>query len=461
MRASDYNFSWPLDGGSAVLAYNALTGALVETTSPHADLIGDPQRVLHPGDMAHDAREFVGAMAPGGFFVEDGTDELSILKFRHYAQKYDQTFLALTIAPTMRCNFACSYCYEGHGQGSHPSGLATDTMGEEVQAALLAFVERRAPHLRTLSVTWYGGEPLVARDVVLSLSERFLRIADEHSVRYRADMVSNGYLLDESRELIDRLREAGVGSFQITLDGPQAVHDGRRPLKGGGPTFQRTVTNIRRLSDSGSCVRLRVNVDRDNVDQIPALLDALAAEGLSELTVGFNPVLPIGKACQSMSEACLTNEEVTRLALALSEQVERRGLGAAVGMAYPQALTLTCCAGKLHAYVVDPEGYLYKCWNEVGDPGQACGYLLETGKRRDRTRRLREIKWVTWEPFEDPACRACSYLPLCLGTRCRHACMTSDEKYDCTRWRHKLADVVMYRFRAQRQAQASPAGADG
>ena len=55
----------------------------------------------------------------------------------------------------------------------------------------------------------------------------------------------------------------------MTLDGTADVHDRRRPLKGGGSTFDRISTGIDRALEAGLPINLRVVVDRDNLANLP------------------------------------------------------------------------------------------------------------------------------------------------------------------------------------------------
>lgn len=49
-------------------------------------------------------------------------------------------------------------------------------MSEAIQEAIVKFVESEAPHLETFTVTWYGGEPLLALDIIENLSIKFVDI---------------------------------------------------------------------------------------------------------------------------------------------------------------------------------------------------------------------------------------------------------------------------------------------
>ena len=91
-----------------------------------------------------------------GFLVEDTTDDDSynIIKMRALSGLYANDSLMLTIAITRACNFDCSYCFEGNRTGK--------PMSDEVIEKLIRFIENY--HTPKMSITWYGGEPLLAFD---------------------------------------------------------------------------------------------------------------------------------------------------------------------------------------------------------------------------------------------------------------------------------------------------------
>ena len=80
-------------------------------------------------------------------------------------------------------------------------------------------------------------------------------------------MITNGYLLDRTTAA-ELSRLSPSWTVQITLDGPQDVHGSRRRLHDGGRTYERIVQNIRSLDPDVFTVKIRINVDRNNLGEI-------------------------------------------------------------------------------------------------------------------------------------------------------------------------------------------------
>ena len=145
--------------------------------------------------------------------------------------------VGLTICPTIGCNFDCPDCFENHKSGK---------MTAEVQDDVVVLAERmlEAAREKTLHITWFGGEPLLAPDVIETLSGRLMALCTAKDARYNADIITNGYyLMQENADMLTRCR---VASAQITLDGVGEAHDKTRHLAGGGATFERITDNLRR-----------------------------------------------------------------------------------------------------------------------------------------------------------------------------------------------------------------------
>lgn len=111
-----------------------------------------------------------------------------------------------------------------------------------------------------------GGEPLLRRDAPDLIAHAARRgIRDLH-------LNTNAVLLDDRRR--DAVLYAGVRSFNISVDGPDAsVHDAIRGVAG---SFERTVDHLRGLLRHRDRLRLRVRMNatvmRSNVHDLPAIM---------------------------------------------------------------------------------------------------------------------------------------------------------------------------------------------
>ena len=308
--------------------------------------------------------------------------------------------VGLTICPTMGCNFDCPYCFENHKQGK---------MTEEVQADVAALAERllNTSRAKSLSVTWFGGEPLLAPEVIEALSEKLMALAEEHHAEYSAGIITNGYLL--TPEIVKMLERVQVKSAQITLDGIGPAHDATRHLRGGGPTFERIVENLRQPIPFKVSVRHNVHEgNRDEIGQLKAFVEDLAKETGNAVSYYPAPVSGSEAAEKRGSRVDLIGEDVNcQVGIMQDSGRFSRGSGH------------YCSANLLFSVCIDEKGRLTKCWEAVDKEVISFGNAhdwdpadpLRTASNPDRLTMFLN----TAAPLSDEECRGCIWLPACRG----------------------------------------------
>ncbi|MEO0212206.1 MAG: radical SAM protein [candidate division WOR-3 bacterium] len=397
LKQSRYNFFFDGDGG-AKLAFNSMTAALAEIEPDKwpiiQKLLDDPNRA----PLNETEKELLEQLKYGGFLIDEDFDEIAYLKVMNRMARFSRDSLGLTICPTLNCNFRCFYCYETHPQG---------VMSKEVQDKLVDFAKERLEGSKSFQVTWYGGEPLLAFDVIENLSERFIEYCDERGIDYSAFIVTNGYLLTPDKA--KRLAELRVSGAQITLDGPPEVHDKRRVLANGGPTFWRIMENLKSALGFIPNITIRINVDKENRPGAVQLLEILENEGLKrKVEVNFAKTDSMNPVYVDEKGTCFNRIEYEEEMISFLTQAHERGWP----LWSPVSPRISMCQSIMtNSNVVTPEGRLFKCWvEEFESPNAHIGSLWEENPMNSNL-----LKWNAWDPFEDTECRECRFLPLCMG----------------------------------------------
>lgn len=423
MKSSHYNKFFDSTEGIK-LAYNCLSGGLATITE---DKFSQIQKILSsPDDYAFDTDEKkeLRQQLIEGRFLGEKRHELDLLKVRYHTARFNSDTFTLTILPTLDCNFGCTYCYEDrHAQ----------PMTDEVKQAVVNIARRKSRRVRLLNVSWFGGEPLLDLDTISSLTEAFLRVCDENKCEYSAAIVTNGYLLD--KPVAEKLAALKVVDAQITLDGPADIHDRRRPLKDGQPTFRTIIDNVEAIVDTIKGISIRINVDRENKDRVLELLDILDDRGLKgKVNVDFARVNPYTDVCANVEDSCLHAQEYTDHEVNLYRQSIEKGFFI---NRYPRPLTAYCSGVSDHSFVVDPKGKLYKCALVVGRPEGVVGDVFGSLDTRELN------KWLAWNPLEKKGCRKCNILPICMGG-CAYMARRQDSeaKGSCEDWRYNLTEML-------------------
>lgn len=160
-------------------------------------------------------------------------------------------------------------------------------MSEQLQEKIIALVAQFAKENQDIHITWFGGEPLLAKEIIYYMSERLLEICQQADVKYVAGIITNGYLLDEETVLM--LKKYNVESVQVTLDGIPEIHNKKRKLKDNRDesTFDTIIENITCAKKHELQISIRVNVDRETEKDLERLLDIMIEKNLGkELYLG-------------------------------------------------------------------------------------------------------------------------------------------------------------------------------
>jgi radical SAM protein with 4Fe4S-binding SPASM domain len=176
---------------------------------------------------------------------------------------------------TLACNLHCRHCASAAGLPRR-NELTLD----EAFALCDQF-----PALAVQEVDFTGGEPLLRPD--------WWRIAArvaEHGIKTR--IVTNGLPLTPAT--VDRIREVGICTVGISLDGLEATHDEIRTYPG---LWRRLLAAIQRTLEGGIQVGVITAVNARNLGELPALLSLLQSIGVTHWQL--QPNLPRGRSGES------------------------------------------------------------------------------------------------------------------------------------------------------------------
>lgn len=345
--------------------------------------------------------EDLNALRSGKIIVEDYEDDeyISMMHFKRQRQSFTTKNLGLVICPTLACNFACPYCYEHN--------LPISFMSEDVQNQLIDFVNSNSKGMEGLTINWHGGEPLLAFDTIKSLQskiERNVEIPIIHTA-----IVTNGYLLN--REICEYFNEHNLNYIQITIDGNKDTHNQTRKLKNGQSSFERIIENVDMASQiMPNCkIGILTNIGRNNREEYPDLYTELKSRWKGRNVKIYHTYVLDNSLNTCYTKRCaieLSTKEKNRFDALLAQKgiIPKKNL-------YPHSDRSFYTCMDNNAYVIDPNGFLYKCWGDVGIEGRAIGSL------NDGITNYRIVSqfMVGTDKFSDRKCMECPFLPICDG----------------------------------------------
>jgi radical SAM protein with 4Fe4S-binding SPASM domain len=165
------------------------------------------------------------------------------------------------------------------------------------------------------SVSFTGGEATLRTDLpelVAYAKDRGLRV----------NLITNGVRC-ASRGYVEKLAAAGLASAQVSVEGPDAkVHDG---LTGHPGSFERTLTGLVNLRDTGLSVHAHTTISRANRDRLPEMVDLARRLDLPRLSM--NLIIPTGTPNRPEHRGLrVSYSEVGPLAVAVRDYAEARGV---------------------------------------------------------------------------------------------------------------------------------------
>ena len=300
---------------------------------------------------------------------------------------------SLWLCLTMRCNFACPYCF----QSENPSDM-TEEIADRALDYYFKEISKNPP--KRFTIILYGGEPLLRQELISHIVKRTKKFCAESGLKGGFSLITNGSLFSEKTA---KLFDGTEVEMQTTLDGPREAHDKRRFFKGGAGSYDRIIANLPAMLKIAKRVYVRVNVDSTNAKKVPELLRALKRLNRENLRVYFAAVhghCGRGEGWEN---------RLTRMSIA---SLRKTAVGLGLGVIAPGAMryNLIRCPGSIpKPNCAGADGDLHCCQYFLGKKEMAVG---------DVWRGLDEEKLKKWKKMSvagRPACIRCRYALICGG----------------------------------------------
>lgn len=361
-----------------MLLFHTLTGELL---------------LMERGD---DPKENSKALIERWFLVPDTFDECSqsdtVYRIAAILNPVPENKTKFTVLTTTDCNARCFYCYE--------RGIPRFSMSPAVAKDVALYIARECAGA-PVSLSWFGGEPLYNLEAI----DLICACLREHDVEYSSILTSNGFFLDEATAK-KAAADWKVHSAQIAVDGTEKVYNRTKAfLDTQESPFRRVLDNIEHALDAGIHISIRLNMDRENAEDLYRLIDLLGDRygrlpNLSAHVIVLKGITGKVHEFRSPDDAL---EWKRRLERKLDEW------GYLKYGSLPRGLQINrCMADNPACEVILPDGRIQRC--EHFDEAEIVGSIYES--KRDE-RKCRE--WT--ETVRFPGCANCALYPMCVPLR--------------------------------------------
>lgn len=229
-----------------------------------------------------------------------------------------------------------------------------------------------------------GVNPYWQKNIIIDISKYIKLLAKSHpNLNYRAGMTTNGYLLTPS--LLSEMAFLGILDYQITLDGPQEIHDKNRVKVNGEGTYDRIWENMLAIRESSEQVRvsLRIHFDPSRIPYMDRLINDVRREFLHDkrFSVHFKAIRKLGGKDDDNIEMFSVMEEQECLKM-LKQKLYCNVMEA-------NEPPYVCYASRPNSFVIYPNGDIGKCTVALNNPNNKIGSINEDGTIRIDSKLLR------------------------------------------------------------------------
>jgi len=161
----------------------------------------------------------------------------------NHKELIDNSLELMVLEVTEKCNFQCEYCvYKSSYKDKRNHGLHDMPASTAIRAA--EYLKQHSLKRDKVSITFYGGEPLLNFSLIKDTVEYAEKIFKEKRVSF--SITTNASLI--TKEIACFLLSHDFNVL-VSIDGPRDIHDSFRLGPGGEGTFNKTIGGLKVLAD--------------------------------------------------------------------------------------------------------------------------------------------------------------------------------------------------------------------
>lgn len=351
--------------------------------------------------------------------LRDEPRKLSNLLTKHYnLLECDATQIALRIANeprwtaypplgqmelilTQHCNLRCDYCFVGE--------QSDKMMSEESGQKAINFLLESSGDLDSVSVTFFGGEPLLAFKLIEKLVLHGERSALDKKKSIRWRMTTNGTLFNEKSL---RFLQKYQVLYLLSIDGDKITQDKHRQTKTSRSSYDMLNENFSLMKKYQPWMGARVTLMPDTVHLLLSNIKFLVQKGMNLFII--EPAEGVDWPEESKSTYI---QQMKELAIFYLENKDHKDLRIDFFDQFldskkdSQTFTRGCWAGK-SSIAVAPNGNIYPCSKFIDPTSLYPAFILgnvENGITENSKRQLMVQFPVRSECYE------CSLVFKCSG----------------------------------------------
>jgi len=314
---------------------------------------------------------------------------------------------ALCLHVSHDCNLRCKYCFASTGDFGTGRRMNMDF---ETAKAAIDFVVAKSGKRRNIEVDFFGGEPLMAMDVVKQTVDYARSLEKEHDKNFRFTITTNGVLLnDENIEYINK----EMSNVVLSLDGRPCVNDNMRKTVNGKGSYDVIVPKFQKLV-AGRGTKdyyVRGTFTRENLD-FAADVEHMASLGFKHVSVEPSSGPLDDPFAIKEEDLPQVREEYEKLAGMLQGRDDVNFFHFNVDLKQGPCVIkrLRGCGAGCEYVAITPDGDIYPCHQFVGKEEYRMGNVFDGSFNME----VSEL-FSNQNVYTRPACRECWARFYCSG----------------------------------------------
>jgi radical SAM peptide maturase (CXXX-repeat target family) len=270
-----------------------------------------------------------------------------------------------TFQVTDKCNLACTYCYQINKSTRRmkleDAKKAVDNLLHESNGFDKFATVEKSP---AIILEFIGGEPFLEIDLIDQIVDYFREqaILMNHpwAERFAISICSNGILYTDERVQKFLLKNHGILSFSVTVDGVQELHDSCRVFPDGKPSYHLAHHAAMDWMSRGYDMGSKITISPNNITYLAECMKKMIDDGYYEINANY--VYEDGWELKHATEAYKQIKKFT------DDTVDDYDYNSLVisflnnnGTPIPANDNRNYCGGTGSMLSMDPDGYLYPC----------------------------------------------------------------------------------------------------
>lgn len=191
-----------------------------------------------------------------------------------YFNSISSSEISFELLTTYKCNCSCDYCYQKTSQYDSEKKEKMSMTLDHIDGIEKFYKECLNIELKDYNLTiGIGGGEVFVNDEEWNVAQ----YAMDKWENAKFNILTNGINVNK---YLSRIQPDKVNKFQVSIDGPELIHNKRRPLKNGENSYSSILANVKTLVQSGFNTTVAVTADEESINYLPEIIRTFKALGI-------------------------------------------------------------------------------------------------------------------------------------------------------------------------------------